>query len=134
MHKHNHKVILCRFPTLLFSCLSLNATCNEQLCKEFFLLPGWRSPQCAPALQREHHTAYIHSATEVKLSERDKVGSGLSLLSAYCGNLDPSTLEEKTHHTGSDQRAVLAKCLPACNKCLHEKHKKKRENTEILFP
>lgn len=77
--------------------------------------------------------AYTHSATEVKLSRRDKVGSVLFCLPTV-EITDPWILEEKTHHTGSDQRAVLTKCLPACNKCLCEKHLKKKENMEILFP
>lgn len=68
-----------------------------------------------------------HTAKEVKLSKRDKVGSVLSLLSAYCGNYRPlqppvCVEEEKNQHTGLDLRTVLVKCLPVCNKCLYEKH------------
>lgn len=81
----------------------------------------------ALALQGEHCGAYTHTATKVKLSKRNKVGSMLSLLSAYCGNYrspQPPVCveEEETHHTGSEQRAVLEKCLPAHNKCLYKKH------------
>lgn len=126
------KLTLCRFPALLFSCLSLNSTRSEQLCKGFVLLPEWRSTQRALVLQGEHCGAYTHSATEVKLSRREEVGPVLSLLSAFCGNYRPHqppvcVEEEKTHPTGSDQRAVLAKCLLACNKCLHKERKKKRK-------
>lgn len=86
----------------------------------------------ALALQGEHYGAYTHTATKVKLSKRNKVGSMLSLLSAYCGNYrspQPPVCveEEETHHTGSEQRAVLEKCLPAHNKCLYKKHLKKEK-------
>lgn len=86
----------------------------------------------ALALQGGHCDACTHTATKVRLSKRDKVRSVLSLLSAHFGNYRPlqppvCVEEEKTHHTGSDQRAVLAKCLPAGNKYLYKKHFKKQK-------
>lgn len=76
------KLILCRFPALHFSCLSLNATCNEQLCKGFSLWREWRSPQRALALQGKHCGAYnTHSQRSKTEQERQ---SGVSAFSFVC--------------------------------------------------
>lgn len=98
------------------------STCNKQF------LPEWRSPQRALALQGEHCDAYTPTGKKVKLRKGDKVDSVLSLLSAYCGNYRPPqppvcVEEENTHHTGSDQRAVLAKCFSACMKSIKKRRK-----------